>query len=85
MNLFEIFTLAAMTVIAVQSKPTNWLFLKLTRLLSMKKSIAILDFLRCPLCLGFWVGLFGTFSILDASAVSVIAAFIHNQISSGRL
>jgi len=85
MNFELIFMLSAVTVLAVESKPTNWLYYNLTKRLPVRTSLQILDFLRCPLCLGFWIGLAFTWSIGSAAVVSVLAQFIQNQIISSRL
>lgn len=85
MNFELIFALSAITVLAVESKPTNLLYYQLTKKLNIKTGLQIMDFLRCPLCLGFWIGLIFTFSIPQAAVVSVLAQFIQNQIMSGKL
>jgi hypothetical protein len=85
MNFELILALSAITVLAVESKPTNWIYYQLTKGLDIKWSLQIMDFLRCPLCLGFWIGLIFTFSVPQAAIVSVLAQFIQNQIMTGKL
>lgn len=85
MNFELILTLASITVLAVESKPTNWIFFQMTKKLNIRTAIGILDFLRCPLCLGFWIGLIFTFSVPHAAVVSIAAQFIQNQIMTGKL
>jgi len=85
MNFELIFALSAITVLAVESKPTNWLWYNLTKKLNIRFGEQVMEFLRCPLCLGFWIGLIFTFSIPQAAIVSVLAQFIQNQIMSGKL
>lgn len=85
MNFELILALSAITVLAVESKPTNWIWYNLTKKLNIRLSLQLMEFLRCPLCLGFWIGLIFTFSIPQAAIVSVLAQFIQNQIMSGRL
>jgi hypothetical protein len=85
MNFELILALSAITVLAVESKPTNWIYYNLFKKLNIRLSLQLMEFLRCPLCLGFWIGLIFTFSIPQAAIVSVLAQFIQNQIMSGRL
>lgn len=84
MNIFlELLGLSAITILAVESKPTTWIWYNLTKKLPHKWSLPILDFLRCPLCLGFWIGFMFTLSIPLSAIVSVLASLIHNKIISG--
>jgi hypothetical protein len=85
MNFELILALSAITVLAVESKPTNWFYYQLTKNMNIRTSLQIMDFLRCPLCLGFWIGLIFTFSVPQAAVVSVLAQFIQNQIMTGKL
>ena len=85
MNFELILALSAITVLAVESKPTNWFYYQLTKNMDIKTSLQIMDFLRCSLCLGFWIGLIFTFSVPQAAVVSVLAQFIQNQIMTGKL
>jgi hypothetical protein len=85
MNFELILALSAITVLAVESKPTNWFYYQLTKNMNIRTSLQIMDFLRCPLCLGFWIGLIFTFSVPQAAIVSVLAQFIQNQIMTGKL
>lgn len=85
MNFELILALSAITVLAVESKPTNWIYYQITKKISLKYSLKIVEFLRCPLCLGFWIGLIFTLSIPQAALVSILAQFIQNQIMTGKL
>jgi hypothetical protein len=73
---------ACLTILAVNSEPTNYLFNKIG--LRKPEAKGIQGFLSrlssCNLCTGFWLGILTTGNILQAAIIAVLAEFINNKL-----
>jgi hypothetical protein len=86
MLIITILGLASMTVLWVNSHPTNVLRNKLYRKIYKCKDFTNLwhwRLINCCLCTGFWVGLAGTWDIYLAGIISVVAEFIYKKLTEG--
>lgn len=80
--IIQILAIACLTILAVSSEPTRYLYSILGLNKPEKKGIqgALSRLTLCNLCTGFWLGLFLTENIYTAAIISVTAEVINNKL-----
>lgn len=82
--IFNIIALACLTIIIATSSITNKIkhYFGVSNLDEPKTVLLqfIQELINCNMCVGFWVGLIATQSILIASVVSILATYIGGKI-----
>jgi len=76
---------AAITVLWIQSEPTNYLKHFIYKKVKDKDILWHWRLINCALCSGFWIGLVITQNIFLAAIISISSELINKKLTEGGL